>query len=376
MIFKKRLLLIKRYLTYAIKRLGITKTARCNIKLINQNIDILRDFKKSILQMAAFINFPISDFIYSYKNKTVKILRVLDINLSENDPIIICAVKGDLLKVKKQIEHHRKIGIKHFVYIDNMSTDGTLEWLKDQDDVSLFTVDENFNSTIKNSWRRQAMDIFGYNRWYLILDSDELFIYPGVENYPINDYIAFLEKEDIKCVHSPMIDMYANEKLFNGNTDNDFYIEEYCYFDPDSYEMAKKFWGYSILGGPQSRLFEEKNKKMMPLLTKYSLIKANKSDLIGTHNNYPFTLNFSSKYAASFLLHYKFLPNDKLKFQEIIKHGNYSRGSKKHKLFMKTYEQNHDLSFFYEKSLKLESSMDLLKLDIADQKLFRKFLND
>lgn len=370
---KHYLLRFRRYISYSARKYGFTKNSRNNLEIIRQYQDTVIDFKKSLIQMAAFTGYPISHFIDSYKNKTVKTVRILDITLQDNDPILICAVKDDLNRVKKQLEHHRKIGVKHFAYIDNHSTDGTFEWLKNQNDVSLFTVTEQFNSTIKNAWRRQVTDIFGYNRWYLILDSDEFFTYPGIEKKPIYDYIDFLEKKNIKYAHTPMIDMYANNHLFTGHPDD--FVDDYCFFDSDSYIVTKNFWSFSIMGGPRGRLFKENNQDRNPRLSKYSLLKAQTSDLIGTHNNYPLKRNFNTKYAVAFLLHYKFLPNDDVKYRKIIEHGNYSKESSEYKLFMKTHAQNPDLSFYYEKTVQLNSSLDLLKLSIADRKFFDCFLN-
>jgi len=370
-IIKYYLVRYRRYIYYLLNRLGLRKAAKENLLVLKQNKSLIKDFKQSIKQMAAFIHSPISDFINSYKNKTVKPIKIADFT-AHNEPILICAVKNDLIKVKKQIEHHRKIGIKHFTYIDNMSDDGTFEWLMTQDDVSLFLVDETFNATIKNAWRRQITDFFGYDRWYLILDSDEFFYYPGIESKPISEYIDFLEKEKIKCAHTPMIDMYSDERLFDGTSDS--FLDEYCYFDPDSYSLKQKFWGFSIMGGPRSRLFGEIINDKAQLLTKYSLIKAEIPYLVNTHINFPFKLNFSNKRAIAFLLHYKFLPTDIARYHEIIKDGTYFQGSKYYKLFMEAYNQDQTLSFYYEKSVKLSTSMDLLQLNIVDRKFFNKFL--
>lgn len=364
---------IKRYSTYFTRRWGLKDFARENLRLIHQNKDILGDFDKALKQMAAFTYYPISDFINSYKNKAVKAVKILDITLNNNEPIIICAVKDDLIRIKKQVEHHRQIGIRHFVYIDNMSTDGTFEWLESQDDVSLFTVDEIYNSSRRNAWSRQAADFFGYSRWYLFLDSDELFIYPGAEIKPITEYIDLLEKSKIKSTLTAMIDMYTNTSVFKGNSNQ--FADEYCYFDLDSYSISRRFWGWEIKGGPRKRLYPSEKKESV-LLTKYGLIKAEKSDLIGSHNNYPFSLNFDRKRAIAFLLHYKFLPHDDKKYNEIIQTGNYAGGSKEYRKYMKAIEENPDLTFFYDKSVRLNDSKDLLKLEITDKSFFHEFLSN
>lgn len=65
--------------------------------------------------------------------------------VSPDDPIMVCCVKNDLERIKKVVEHHTKIGVKHMVFVDNESTDGTREWLQTQE-VDLYGIDEPYHA--------------------------------------------------------------------------------------------------------------------------------------------------------------------------------------------------------------------------------------
>ena len=43
-----------------------------------------------------------------------------------------------MLRLPWFLAHHRKLGVAHFLIIDNDSEDGTIEFLRQQPDVTLF----------------------------------------------------------------------------------------------------------------------------------------------------------------------------------------------------------------------------------------------
>ena len=61
--------------------------------------------------------------------------------LSSDSVILICCVYNDARRIKKVYEHHKTIGVSHFVFVDNMSDDGTTQWLLSQD-VDVYQTDE------------------------------------------------------------------------------------------------------------------------------------------------------------------------------------------------------------------------------------------
>jgi len=314
-----------------------------------------------------------------YKNQNVKcIRRNIEFDLPYNEPILICAVKNNLHSVKMQIDYHKLLAVKNFVYIDNMSDDGTFEWLLDQE-ADIYQVDDKFHSQARNAWVRQITDLYGYNRWYLILDSDELFAYPGMETGTIHDLIRFNEKEGMKFIQSFMIDMYSKEKIFSlpqkiFNIDNYNIMKENCYFDTDSYFINFSYKGKRIIGGPRSRVFSNKVQNFTTLLTKNPLIYLQEKDHFGIHHSIPYYKNFNLPIISG-ILHYKFLPGDGEKYVRIAKEGNFAGESAQYKQYVKAIKQNPDLYFYYDKSQKFTNSLDLLKINIIDQTWSQKLIS-
>ena len=44
------------------------------------------------------------------------------------------------------LDHHRKLGVRHFLIVDNASTDGTAQLL-DQPDISLWTTSASYKAS-------------------------------------------------------------------------------------------------------------------------------------------------------------------------------------------------------------------------------------
>lgn len=358
---------IRRCWNYAMYYIGVRGNRGVAKKLFKDNFDLLKDCKKAFFQLAT-TRCELENFVECYKRKAIKTHKLQNIALNENEPIFLCVVKDDLIRVKAQLEWYRKIGVRHFAYIDNMSTDGTFEYLEKQDDVSLFSIDEEYHTNRQHAWTRQATDILGYEKWYFLLDSDEFFAYPGMEKNPITRYIDFLEKKNINCVFALMLDMYSKDGLFKSSMSNDDFMKEYCYFDTDSYKITVRATRMGISGGPRIRLFNG------TCQVKYPLVKLSKSIIHDSHSKCPFELNFQTLAPIAFLLHYKFLPADISKFEDHVKSEVHYGGSKEYKLYMDVYKKNPGATFLYDGSAKFNNSMDLLKINIGDNKFFDEFL--
>ncbi|MCL2878859.1 MAG: glycosyltransferase family 2 protein [Treponema sp.] len=319
----------------------------------------------------------VDEYLDSYIKKPVRLIRESNMPTpAMNEPILLCAVKNDLERVILQVNYHKKIGVRHFAYIDNNSNDGTFEWLKNQNDITLFSVDEIFSTCRKESWRKQAIDILGYNKWYLIIDSDEYFMYPGIETININKYVDFLEKKKIKSAFAPLIDMYSKNKLFSEYDTKSTMFETYCYFDTNTYELTNHFTMNIVKCGPRTRIFSSANYRERPTLSKYPLTKVTRDMLFGAHKNFPFSNNLQTKGAIAYSLHYKFLPDDIQKYKDYASSGIAANESLGYKTYTRAFEQNPELSFYYEGSQKLNNSMDLLKINITDTLFCKELLTD
>lgn len=272
-----------------------------------------------------------------------------------SSPILICVVKNEKLRLKHIFPIYRKLGIHQFAIIDNDSTDGSMEFCLEQPDTAVFSVKEIFSSPKHVGWINQLLSKYGFQRWYLIIDADEILDYAGSERYAVQDIIHWAEKNHIDRIRALQVEMYTKKALFSEKDDNIDWFGPW-YFDVDSYEkqdMLKCPW---ILGGPRKRILHTYS-----LLTKFPLFFLREDDLnISMHYLYPYEKNFLSPCVLA-LKHYEFINHvDFQHWQRIISQGIFASGSREYK------EMNQWLNplttFYFSKSCAYHRSEDLLAI--------------
>lgn len=281
----------------------------------------------------------------------------------DEEVTLICCVKNDLERIKKVISYHRSIGINKMVFVDNLSNDGTREYLMNED-VDLYSIDEEYHAGRKASWIRQVQDIYGYDKWYLIVDSDELFTYVGLEEHSISDLVKYARNKGIVRIRSMLLDMYPAHNLYSFSdsmVDYDF-LKENRFFDANTYFEAKDGRGFMVRGGPRMRCFEGKGDNSEPL-TKYPLSYTSAGDIWCDHRPIPFSKNFNSEF-ISVLRHYKFLPGDYKKYQEISMNGNYYNNSANYKKYT---SNGCNISFYCKESKEFSGSESLNEIGVLEK---------
>lgn len=283
-------------------------------------------------------------------------------------PIVVLCVKDDLKRLQMLVNHYRKLGIERFAFLDNGSTDGTFEWMKDQDDIDVFKTLDKYNCLVKEGWLNRIISYYGFDRWYILTDSDELFTYIGMEKHPINDLISYAEREKIKRFKGINLDMYADAALFSIDS-SDLDIEKtYCWMDSDSYVETPRKIGNSIItavtGGPRQRTMDVPCSVM-----KYPLVFFEPGTVsANAHYQFPYALIEKSPCIVG-ILHYKFLDSDKKEFERRAKFDTgMSAGNAKtgiyYQQYVKVANENSDMTFMYDGSIKFENSESLKKVPL------------
>ena len=269
--------------------------------------------------------------------------------------VVICIVRNDLDRMRIFLEHYRALGIKQFAILDDQSSDGTREFLLAQTDVEVFVSEQRYGLPRQFVWYDLLLHHYGYNRWYLIVDSDELFVYDDCEYRNIYQLIQFLEDRKLTAVQALMCDMYPCGKVFS-ETNNGLYANR-IYFDKAGYVLSfipDNCRILNIIGGLQARIFNGN-----PWLSKQPLFFAtNISTIVNNH----FMLPLSKKifWGSSALLHYKFLPGDILRYAERVKEKNMWNFSYNERVYCDHLAKN--ISFYQDGiSAKYENSRSLIE---------------
>ena len=128
------------------------------------------------------------------------------------DPIVFCILRNGMPWLEAFLDHHRALGFRHFVMLDNGSTDGTLEVLAEQQDVTLLRTAARYRA-YENTLKRYLVDRFGRDRWCLFVDIDEQFDWPLRSDMPLARLVTYLDQMGADCMITQMLDMFADRPL-------------------------------------------------------------------------------------------------------------------------------------------------------------------
>ncbi len=148
------------------------------------------------------------------------------------------------------LNHHRSIGVKHFVIVDDHSTDSTGKFLTKQNDVTVYKpVSGSSYKKDKVAWRCDLLDQIADQCWVLLPDIDEHFVYPFMDVCNVDSLIEQIESEGAQALFTVMVDMYADKPLKDHIFKGENLIEAFPIFDCPSNPAR----GYRLL--PPARRF-------------------------------------------------------------------------------------------------------------------------
>src|SRR5215211_2234633 len=143
--------------------------------------------------------------------------------------VVVCNVRDGQPYVKCFVEHYRSLGVKHLFFLDNNSTDGTVEALKNYDNVTVLRTELPYKNPkgglggTETLFKQYLIGRFGKkDGWCLYADIDELFDYPYSDVVGLDSFLGYLNSNSYTAVAAQMLDMFSEEPLSGreGNPDD------------------------------------------------------------------------------------------------------------------------------------------------------------
>lgn len=227
----------------------------------------------------------------------------------DDEILLIACIRNENLRLPRFLEHYRRLGVRRFLIIDNASDDGSTEFLRTQPDVHLFYTRESYaQSKCGVVWQNTLLARYAVGHWSLVVDADELFIYPDYETLCLERLAAYLDETGAQAMRAPLLDMYSPRPIARtGYQRGESFLEACPCFDADTYgDPAAQRNGINR-GGPRERLFWSGHDRPYPspVLAKVPFLKW-REDLAldkSTHN----IAGIKPAQARGVLLHFKFL---------------------------------------------------------------------
>jgi glycosyltransferase involved in cell wall biosynthesis len=261
--------------------------------------------------------------------------------------------------------------VGRFLLIDNESTDGTTEYLRTQSDVSVFITKESYaESNCGVTWINEVLDSYVQNRWALILDADELFVYPRCETVDVQLLIGYLDSVEAQAMMAPLLDMYSKSPIRDtGYIPGKSLIEACPYFDGDTYDYADLGSDGSKVrsrGGARHRLFWQGRRRdhPSPFLPKIPLVKWQPGFALeaSTHTMPGAKLTE----ATGVLLHFKFLQDFAERAGLEADRKEHFKGARQYAAYSEVLSANSDLAAYYDGSVRYEDSLQLVRLGLMN----------
>ena len=133
----------------------------------------------------------------------------------DNSIILISVIKNEYLLLDYFIKYYSKIGITHFIFIDNDSSDDTIDYLLNLDlNILLFkTTDSYRDAKFGTVWVNNMLNTYCKDKWCIVLDIDEI-----IYNDNLLELRNQMEEQQSNVCKFYLLDMYPknydNEYIF------------------------------------------------------------------------------------------------------------------------------------------------------------------
>ena len=287
------------------------------------------------------------------------------IDLEHDELVVVCLVRNGETHIESFIEHHLGLGAKHLVFIDNGSTDATIEIARRYDRVTVLQTPLPFRA-YKNWMRLYLMKRFGNHRWVLSLDVDERFDFPFSDILDLRSFLSYLNKHHYNAVVAQMLDMFADEPMSGGDADRaGSLLERFPFYDmsdirKESYD-AHEICSYNTASNADISVYFGGIRRTVfgadCTLTKHPLVF-----LDGSVKPVPahFARNARVADISCVLYHFKCMPTLKKDAALAIREKGYSRDSYEYRQYHDVLEDDPHLRIRQPSSQTLQSVNELV----------------
>lgn len=274
--------------------------------------------------------------------------------IKHRDVLAFLTIRNEKPRLPYFLEYYRKLGVDHFFFVDNGSTDGGRELLADEQDCSVWQTDASYKrSRFGTDWLNWLKFRYGGGFWTLTLDPDEFLVYPFCDTRPVQALCDWLDQSGLRSLGTMLIDMYPRgpfdaQKYQPGQNPFEFA----SWFDAGNYMITKnpRYGNLWIQGGPRARVYFPDTPEKAPSLNKIPLVKWDRryAYVSSTHMLLPRGLNLvydeaGGEKTSGCLLHAKFLDTLAEKAAEEVDRRQHFAGGREYDAYRQIKTTPHGL---------------------------------
>ena len=146
--------------------------------------------------------------------KKLELVKLGAIDKRKVNVFMIAVMRNERLRLSYFVNYYRRLGVTHFLLVDNNSSDGCIDLVKSMPDVTIFKTDESYARAVQGYlWSIGVADRFCNNQWCVIADIDELLIYPECESIILSRLINVLESKGQLALRAFLLDLYSKGRI-------------------------------------------------------------------------------------------------------------------------------------------------------------------
>jgi hypothetical protein len=283
--------------------------------------------------------------------------RVIDRTgqIRRGDILLFSTLRNERWRMPFFLDYYRKLGVRHFLLVDNGSTDGLREYIQDQPDCSLWHTEASYKaSNFGTHWMNALLGKYGTGHWCLNCDPDEFLVYPYCESRNLYELTEFLSSEKHNHLFCLMLDMYSRGSVHEAHCKvGQNPLDVAPYFDAAGYVQSPNthYDDVWIQGGVRRRVFFRQDPPSAPALNKTPLVfwRRHYSYVSSTHVlsirrlNRPHRTHHLSPTGC--LLHFKFLSAFTEKVTEEMERKQHYSNSIEYRRYQELLETDSDQLF-------------------------------
>jgi hypothetical protein len=278
-------------------------------------------------------------------------------------------VRNESLRLPFTLEYYFSRGVDRIFVIDNDSSDDTGAIVLSHKNAHLFHTKDKYR--YQAYWIDFLLRRYGVGHWCLVVDADEVLIYPFCESLSLRRLCSYLDKERYETLDCVLLDMYPDmpldEAVYKRGTDP---LLVAPWFDRGPYAPGMRGPRYfdeqqiiyegpeRLFGGVRQRVFGCSN----ACLSKFPLLKFTKSMFLS-----PGTHFIEGAFAADIrgaLLHFKYLNDFSGRVREEVVREEHWQKATEYKDYLRTLNDSPHINLCSSSSERFVDTNQLVSLGI------------
>lgn len=285
--------------------------------------------------------------------------------------ILFSCVRNESTRLPYFFQYYRALGVDRFVFVDNASHDGTLEILLAQPLTHVFfTADSYAQTRCGMDWLNQLLHRYGVGRWVVVVDADELLVYPHSEQIGVHALTRYLDRRKEQAMMTFLLDMYGSGPIRSiAYQPGQPFLDCCPYFDGDTYQFPATgpFENVPIRGGARKRLFFQREglRGKPPVLRKIPLVRWREEFRFEASTHRLQSVRMADVSGA--LLHFKLFSDLSTQVQQEIRRQEHWDDAAQYEAYGLTLEADPQLNPMYEGTMRYRNSLHLVELGFLNR---------